>query len=210
MKKLTLLIYACLCTATIACSQAVQLGVFAGPNLSTLGSQSMIGVGETAALTFGAHAGLYTEITAGHWSIEPAVVYAGIGGRINSIYSLNSYAGYEDVHLQYLQVPVNILYNTAGRKFFFGGGPYIGFGLSGSESGSSTYLGVTDAYYNDKYTFYSGNKLDYGINLLAGLHVAGGTFFTIGCSLGLRQATSLDYIIVRNDVISLSIGHSIF
>jgi hypothetical protein len=212
MKKLILLIYAGLCSFTVACGQAVKLGVLVGPNLSTIGSQNTVSFGETAGLELGGHAGLFTEITAGSWSIEPGLVYADIGGKVNLGFEV---AGNETVSLQYLQVPVNLVYNTAGRKFFFGGGPYIGFGLSGSINGSITAAEFIPASapspFNLKYTFNSGNSPDYGINLLAGVHLEGGTIFTIGCGLGLRQATSGNtFIAVRNDVISISIGHRIF
>ena len=212
MTKITLLICICLCTIELVCGQAIKLGVFAGPNLSTIGSQNA--TGETAALGFGFHAGLFTEITAGNWSIVPSVVYADIGGNINIVPAPpDGGDGNETVSLQYLQLPLNLVYNTTGRKFFFGGGQYIGFGLSGSINGNisgGAFSGNTTETVNEKFTFNSNSTPDYGINLLAGVHLDGGTIFTIGCGLGLRQGSDSNTLaLVRNDVISISIGHSI-
>ena len=209
MKKITLLFFAALCSIAAACGQTVKLGVLVGPNWSTIGSQNSIG--ETTAFTLGLHAGLFTEIAAGHWSIEPGLVYADIGGKVNFSTEI---AGNETVSLQYLQVPVSFVYNTTDRKFFFGGGPYIGFGLSGNISVNQTggSFGQVDASsnFNLKFTFNSRTNPDYGINLLAGIHLNGGTIFTIGYGLGLRRVVDITYTTVRNDVITISIGHSIF
>src|SRR5665213_1513577 len=107
MKKLILLFFAGLCGIAAACGQTVKLGVFVGPNWSTIGSQNSVGV--TTGYTFSAHAGLYTEIATGSWSIEPGLVYADIGGKTNFATEI---AGNESVSLQYLQVPVSFVYNT--------------------------------------------------------------------------------------------------
>jgi hypothetical protein len=209
MKKLALSIIVCVCTVAVGFGQTVKLGAFLGPNLSTIGSQDA--EDQTTGWAVGWHAGLFTEIGLGHWSVEPALVYASIGGKINLL-AIGGDEGTETVLLQYLQVPVNLVYNTNDRKFFFGGGPYVGFGLSGSENGSATSSFEGISGFNNisqKVAFNSSTNPDYGISLLAGVHLKGGTMFTLGGIIGLRQGTT-GITVIRNDVISLSVGHSIF
>jgi hypothetical protein len=208
MKKLILFFFVDLCSIAAVCGQTVKLGVFVGPNFSTIGSQ--YSVDETTDYAIGVQTGLFTEIGMGRWSIVPGLTYANIRGKVNLAYAL----GNETVSLQYLQVPVNFVYNTGAHKFFFGGGPYIGFGLSGSINVNDTaapFVQVNDpSSFNLKFTFNSRTNPDYGINLLAGVHLDGGTIFTVGYGLGLRRSIDITYTTVRNDVISISIGHSIF
>jgi hypothetical protein len=214
MKKTALLTAVCLFSATVLFGQAIKLGVLAGPNWSTF-IEPQAGNVVTSSAVFGAHAGLFTEFTIGRWSVEPGVFYLAAGGKSYNVYASDSGPSIiETYSLHYIQVPVNIIYNTPGRRFFFGGGPYAGFGLSGNINLNYTggSFGETPGSpINIKYIFSQANNPDYGLNLVAGIHVDGGTMFTIGYGIGLRHSvSSFDYSTVRNDVISISIGHSIF
>src|SRR5665213_3059798 len=208
MKKLILFFFVDLCSIAAACGQTAKLGVFVGPNFATIGSQ--YSVDETTEHAMGVQAGLFTEIGTGRWSIVPGLTYASVGSKVSLAYG----AGNETVSLQCLQVPVNFVYNTGAHKFFFGGGLYIGFGLSGSINGTVTsapFIQVNDPWsFNYKFTFNIRTNPDYGVNLLAGVHLDGGTIFTVGYGLGLKRSIDITYTTVRNDVISISIGYSIF
>lgn len=206
MRKLIFIVSICLLTITIASGQAIRLGVLFGPNVSTIISQ---GSNETSSGRLSLHAGLFTEFTFGRWSVEPGLSYASIGDKTNytDTYAAGGSASYT-YSLQYLLIPVNIVYNTPGHIFFFGGGPYFGYGLSGNESGniSSNNFDSTPPYtssFNEKYPFTSANNPDYGINVVAGVHLSGGTIFTIGYQYSLNSA-------IKNQVFSLSLGHKIF
>jgi len=206
MRKLIFLCAVCLFTLNCAWGQPVKLGVLLGPNVSTFLEPVS---GETTSALVSFHAGVFTEFVVGPVSIEPGLVYESIGGKNNYT---DSYGGggvsTQTYSLQYLQVPVNIVFNTPGRKFFLGGGPFVAFGISGHISGNSTSgnFGFTPPYQqtiDQPYKFNGANNPDYGLNLLVGVHLEGGTIISIGYGLGLNSATN-------NNVFSLSLGHRIF
>jgi len=215
MKKIALLLSICVLSITMSSGQGIRFGLLVGPNWSTF-VQTQPGQDETSTVIFGGHAGLFTEFTFGNLSVGPALFYTAAGGK--SYFATASDGGITtsaEYTVQYLQVPVNILYNTPGRKFFFGGGPYIGFGLSGNVSDNTTTY--TPGFPNtpessqEKYIFSKANNPDYGLNFVAGAHLTGGTIFTIGYGLGFRYSTyAYNDATVRNDVFSISIGHTIF
>ena len=192
MKKTLLLL--CLCALSFrGLCQQFDLGIIAGPNVSTFippASQEPGGVIKYSALA-GFHAGVIFQVAVGSIYIQPGMVYETIGGKLNAYdddfgggpFSLTS-------SLQYLQVPLNILYHTKSGKFFFGGGPYVAFGISGNvthntTSGSATY----------KFVFSGSNNPEFGLNLIGGVRVPGNFIFTAGASFA-----------EQNKVYNLSIG----
>ena len=118
--------------------------------------------------------------------------------------------------LNYLELPLNIVYNTeAGSgKFFFGAGPSIGFGLSGTdkstEGSNVTSTGVkfdgkTDAEANDNKDHLK--AIDFGFNLLAGYKFENGLFANIGYAFGLNNISPENGVSQKNSGLCLKVGY---
>ncbi len=212
MKKAILTTAIFLFSLTVVSAQATKLGALIGPNLSTFPQSD--GSLVTSSSVLGIHLGVFTEFAFGRLSIEPGLFYAVIGGTANSVDTEGAGGSSTDTYsLQYLQVPLNFLYNTPDRKFFFGGGPYIGFGLSGHEtdniSDGSFFGGPPSMETIDKKFIFNGtNNPDYGFNILAGVHLTGGTIFTVSYALGRKYEGGF-YSSEGNNVFGISIGHTI-
>ncbi len=201
-------------------SQGFHLGLLGGPNESTFSTSGEAGYPSWIS---GFHAGLFVEIPRGNLSIQPGLVYANIGGNLSLPVSDYDYLNYR---VQYLQIPVNILYNApvGFGKFLLGGGPYIGFGLSGKTTQMSEMQGVLFSppqYTNitTNYTFNNYDNPDFGINALAGLHFKNGLLITLDYQYGLKYKfsypvqngqNSYNVLGVKNNVASISLGYEFF
>jgi hypothetical protein len=203
MKKVIL--FLCLCTPGFrALCQQIDIGVIAGGNVSTfsLPADQQSTDAKSAAIV-GFHAGILFQFAVGSIYIQPAAIYESIGGKTNAEdVSLGAGPFSDTYSLRYLQVPVNILYHTKSNKFFFGGGPYVAFALSGTVTDNSTDFysngsGSTTSNntFNYKFDFTGSNNPEFGLNLVAGVRVPGNFIFTAGASVGQQ-----------NIVFNLSIG----
>jgi len=212
MKKLILLTSILLLGITRSFGQAIKLGVLGGPNLSTF-EDVQPAEAESASAIVGVHAGIFTDIKLGNWLIEPGLFYESIGGTNNfgAAPPDGGTASYTYT-VQYLQLPLNLLYSAPGSKFFFGGGPYIAFGLSAWEKGSINGGAFSGGNFmqsiDQKFAFPEGDNPDFSFDLMAGVHLEGGTILTLGYGLGLTSSSNNSAM--RNSVFSISIGHSIF
>jgi hypothetical protein len=159
--------------------------------------------GVTYSALWGFHAGIIVQLSVGSFYIQPNFVYESIGRKLKGIgtyFTEGAFAKTNSLH--YLQVPINILYHTKSGKYFFGGGPYVAFALSGTLTDNNTsyfyYEGGSTSSnntYTEKFAFSGSNNLEFGVNLLAGVHVPGNFIFTAGA--GIAQ---------QNKVYNLSIG----
>ena len=100
-----------------------------------------------------------------------------------------------------LDLPINFLYRSNG--FFVGGGPNIGFNLSGKEKSD-------DPTEGGDIQFGSGageiKRIDFGLNALAGYQLKNGLFFSTNYTLGVsnwRNAAPT----WRNNILGVSIGY---
>src|ERR1700749_3686779 len=127
MKKILLIITLLVPTALFA--QSVKFGVSAGLNEATAS------VGETQTSIkwlAGFNAGAFAEVDFGKLSLRPGVFYSQKGYNSKTALSVNNQDGEEQgtfnatgkVRLNYLEIPVNILYNIPVKagKVFLGGG----------------------------------------------------------------------------------------
>lgn len=216
----------CLIAGTIGFSFAqapVKFGIKAGVNLATLTS-SQSGSTNTTSSTTGYHVGAFAEFDLGGISIQPAVLYSTKGGHDESSSSGTSggtsysFHSVEDVTLNYVEVPVNILYNipvTGLGKVFLGGGPYVAIGLSGKDNGTATQTignSTTTASGNSTLTFGSNQgdvkNPDYGVNVLGGVKLESGLMFSVGYGLGMANLSNVSGSTTKNSVFSASIGFS--
>ncbi len=117
----------------------------------------------------------------------------------------------------YLEIPVNVVFKTG--KLFFGAGPYAGYALSGTyKTTIKTYddsgdLKETENYSGKidfpNYSDYEFNRLDVGVNLLAGYQITNQLSAGLGFGMGLtnlyKDATNGAYL--KNRVFSVTVGY---
>jgi hypothetical protein len=218
MKKIILLM-GILCSASMLHAQTIKTGIQAGVNFSKL-SGSADGESTTTGTLTGFHVGGVLDIDLGAVSIQPGLFYSSKGGKesYNETETFNgvtvSAIGYAKVKLDYLELPVNILYNIPvnSGKVFLGGGPYAGYGISGktkydltaSGGGSSaSESGEDDIKFGSDGDFKS---TDFGINFTAGFRMNSGFAISAGYGLGLTNIANVSDGSVKNHVLKVSAG----
>jgi hypothetical protein len=164
---------------------SVKFGIKGGVNFASL-TASGGGYSINSGNITGFHVGGIADIPLGNFSLQPGLLYSTKGASGST--------------LGYIEVPVNLLYNTGSGsgKFFFGGGPYLGYGVSASN-GNKFGSGTNDIA-----------NPDFGLNVLAGYRLESGLAFSAGYGLGLANLNndkSSGNITVKNNVTSLSISY---
>jgi len=182
-------------------SQTTTFGIKAGINSSKLTVSATGGSVSTESLV-GFHVGGVVDFGFDSFSIQPGVLFSTKGGKSTSE------DGTDKITLNYLEVPVNFLYKVpAGNgKVFFGGGPYLGYGLSGK--GKSSDGTTTDVTFGS--TADDIKNPDYGINLLAGYQFSQGLAINVNYGLGLANLSNDDAGVnlkTKNQVLSFSLSY---
>ncbi|GAB2769462.1 hypothetical protein HNQ93_000332 [Hymenobacter luteus] len=194
----------------------VTIGPRIGLNASTLNFDIEDDSPDTKSI-YGPQVGLTLNAQFGHFSLQPSLLFSQKGARfeekIDASYTDEDF-GYTvavkgeekvDIRLNYLEIPVNLVYNTSGEEggFQVFAGPYVGIGLNGQykakgsimttvngqvdESSSGSSEETEDIKFVGKGT--DGNepefrRIDFGIN--AGLGYKAGPFQAqLGYGLGL-------------------------
>jgi hypothetical protein len=218
MKKLLLLL---LLSSFISTSfaQSVHLGIRAGLNESRLSEINFLNNGTAvkgnSSYISRLHAWLFAEIATGRFSIEPAVFYSqkGAENKYQAMTASGSQNYYQKTTLNYLEIPVNILYNipVGVGKIFVGGGPYVAFGLSGHylstyyvSAGQNTQAGEIQGDVRFDKSGY--RNPDYGINTLLGLRLKNNISFNVGYGFGLTNLYRSGAT-AKNKVLSISVGY---
>lgn len=188
-------------------AQSVSFGLKAGVNFSNI-STSGGGLTLTTSNTTGFHVGALADIGFGHLSLQPGILYTTKGGSTG-----DGSGGNEKLTLNYIEVPVNLLYNISlgiGRVFI-GGGPYAALGLSGKSTltGAATSAGTGTESQN--ITFGSAaadvKNPDFGLNLIGGLRIKSGLSLSAGYGIGLANLSNDSGISSKNNVLSFSVGY---
>lgn len=147
-------------------------------------------------------AGVFADIKFNNISIQPALNFTGKGGsetRKDSVLKPK---------LFYLQLPVNVVYNVdiVPGVIYFGGGPYIAYGLSAKinvtdSAGSQTKnAGFGSSVYNYK-------SMDAGANIVAGIKLDGGLLFNLNYDYGLTNISNIVGNKTTNRVFGISVGY---
>jgi Outer membrane protein beta-barrel domain len=208
-------------TGFASSGQSFNLGVTAGPNVSTFDPSNKVGNYSSSGI-LGFHAGVFAEITLGNLSIQPGLLYARVGGQIS--YSEVGPGGYGNGNykytVQYLQIPINIVGNIpiANGKFFLGGGPYMGFGLSGkvtqtgvdnTGTGADPYNKTTSIINTEqRYVFSKLDNPDLGINAVAGVRFNNKVMITLNDLFSLKFLSNYyGFPGLKSNVLSLSVGY---
>lgn len=234
MKKLLLLL--CLFSANQLFGQNVKWGVKAGVNWSEISQANGSQTTPTGTLTIntttnkipGYHVGVFSNIEFEKISINPALIYTTKGGSyiadrnfVSSSGSSFSERYTNKTTLNYLELPVNILYNIPLKKgkFFIGGGPYAAIALSGKFNYTSDVTNYSQGVVVNS-TSNSGQapvifgsdtnnlkKTDFGLGLLGGVGLNNGLLFSANYVIGLYNTINSNTYNYKNRVLSLSIGY---
>jgi len=188
MKKLFILSSAAffLCGSN-ARSQEVRFGVTAGATFSNfradMGDESYTGNSKPGFTT-----GILVDIPVSkQFSFQPALNYVQKGSKDET--TEPGYTYKVKTILNYLEVPLNVLYNTRGSKgnFFIGAGPSLSIGLSGKSSEESA-----GQKSSEKIKFGNGDNadlksIDCGANILAGYETKSGFLVSANYYHGLSN-----------------------
>lgn len=209
MRK-TLLTFCFIIPSFFVFGQAVHFGFKAGANLS---NQSIKTLGMAIKSTYlpGFHAGAIFDIDVMDFSIQPGVFYATKGYQYHQALSDGSQTVQKPIvgkiQLNYLEVPLNILYNVEVSrtvKVYFGGGGYAGYGLSGTYSvqGQKSDVSFTKAIEGYQY-----KNPDYGVNGIIGARISKNFIVDANYSLGLNNLSYYQASTVHNRSIGVSVGY---
>jgi hypothetical protein len=206
MKK-ALLLFSLIGLINFSFAQSVSFGVKAGVNFSNI-SSSGGGLTLTTSNTTGLHVGAVADIGFANLSLQPGILYSTKGGSSNF-----GSGGADKLTLNYVEVPVNLLYNipVGIGKVFIGGGPYVALGVSGKStlSGTATSTGSGSESQNITFGSASGDvkNPDFGVNLLGGFRFKSGLSFSAGYGIGLANLSNESGASTKNNVLSFSIGY---
>jgi hypothetical protein len=222
MKKVITLIVGTV--ATLQSFSQLALGVQGTGNLSdakieaaylyspTKKTRVLPGAGIVADVTLSPSLMLRTGLNYQQQGITIKATFPGVPGEIDEIRSEAK------LNLQYLQIPLNILYTTKGTtQFYFGGGPYISVGVSGNSKVVTTYKfsdGSTETEKEESNVFEKDeegnrmfNRTDYGVGAIAGVKLPGGLFANVGYQYSFANLSKDEESTYRNRGLQLTVGY---
>lgn len=205
MKKILLLAAFAFLTS-FGYSQTISYGIDAGLNITkipfeenaALASLSAFSIPVSNGYVSGFHVGVLMDIKFKSFSIQPGALFTTKGGYLSteekSPETTSSFILKSKMILNYIEVPVNVLYRIPVGKgnIFFGGGPYIGFGLSGRgeiEPNPAVQISGEPLKYD-----FGGNNLkspDLGINALIGYQLNSGPTISAGYGHGFVNTLAI-------------------
>ena len=202
MKKLYFFLIL-LTLSTLSFAQIINYGIKAGLNLSTIYFNNSNTAGNYKYLS-GFNAGGIVNIEFSNFTIQPGLFYSTKGDKVpvvlvtqNQIASVTTGTN----RLNYLELPVNILYNFLNipqGNLHLGGGPYLGYGVS--EKGS-----VNGKSISGPFTEFARNS-DYGLNFIVGARFMNKFLADASYGLGLANSGG-NGSTLQNRVISFSVGY---
>lgn len=197
MKKL-LMIAVMVVSGGIVSAQT-KFGFKIGYNAANV-SSNLEDVKEDGKTLSGIGFGAFVEFSAGkNFVIQPQVNYNRKGIAI-------AHAGHSDkLIFNVLDISVNALYRS-NNGFFIGGGPNLGFNLSGGLRSHD------DPSENEDFSFGKNEdqikRMDFGVNLLTGYEFKNGLFVSANYLRGLTNLSNTPGETWRNNMLNLSLGYS--
>jgi len=167
------------------------------------------------------HAGVIADFAlADYCSFQPGLFYSSKGARIKA-FGTDPNTGAQipvtvSSHLNYLEVPLNLIYKAkVGKGKFFGGfGPYLAYGIAGKVKGKNEASGLTteiDVKFKNQTTGTSNavyvKPFDLGINIPVGYELDMGLLFSANFSLGLINTSPYQNETEKNYYLGLSVGY---
>lgn len=168
-----IMLFAMLCTLSTLTYGQVRFGLRAGLNLSNASIQEKESYYETDGKPIGRlhFGGIVEYSSAENVTFQSGLIFMGKGSKVVETFKY----GNEEEELDqekytplYLNIPMNVLYQN--DQFFFGGGPYIGFGIGGSRQygGISSKLSYGSSGLDDWALFDLGLGVQLGFKLRYG------------------------------------------
>jgi len=189
-------------------AQTTKIGLTAGASFANVTVKSG-GISASPKSRAGITPGLLVDCPlSANFSFQPALNFVQKG------YIAKDETGSEKVNFNYLEVPVDFVYNSKKDEgFFIGAGPSIAYGISGKDK-----FDYSDpAIPNDeiKIKFGSGmdkiKTLDFGVNALAGYKFKGGFMISGNYTLGLNKINNDDDSgnngTIKNKYFAIKIGY---
>ncbi|MBX2922415.1 MAG: PorT family protein [Chitinophagaceae bacterium] len=161
------------CTSMNA--QDIRVGISAGPVLSDMFSK-VDGEKEKLDPKIGFAAGLLVNMAiSDNISIQPGLHFVQKGGKEKEEEESVT------LSLNYIEVPVNFIYNFGepGSSFFIGAGPSFGVGISGKlKYKSGDYTASTKVKFGSNEDEDDFKRMDIGANILAGYNISKNLFIS--------------------------------
>lgn len=185
MKKTLLLVFFASC---ISAAHSQTFGIQAGATFPSFKAE-VSGDSKTSKTKVGFTVGVISHIPIGSsLSFQPSLNFTQKGGKDEE--SFEGISESEKVTLNYLELPLNVVYNTSSDagQFFIGAGPSIGMGLSSKskfEAGGES--GEEDIKFGSDKDL---KPLDFGVNFLAGYKLENGVFIAANYTAGLSNLST--------------------
>ena len=181
MKKLTILMVLLVSFSFVSKAQ-MNIGVKASLNMATISGDN---TDETEMMP-SYQVGLVTNFNISEaFSIQPGLMLSGKGSK-KSLNDVDT-----RLTLNYLEVPINVIYNISDFQVF--AGPYLGFGLFADVKSDNDLADEIDAEFKNDISLVEAstletlyyNSFDYGLNVGAGYMVNESIQIQAGYGLGL-------------------------
>lgn len=200
-------------------AQTVKFGAKAGINFASVSAYSSPSNTVYQSKNFGnIRIGEVTEIEWPKFALQTGITLDGKGGENTYINNETNTNRRKNTRLYYLEIPVNLLYQlkTKAGTVFFGGGPYVAYGIAGRYTLSGT---IFDSPVDSSQKVYFGNdensdykRTDYGLNLQTEIRFLHGIGLELNYEYGLRNiATPGIYddvnVKTRNKVFGVAVSY---
>lgn len=208
MKSITIPMVLMILLASYSLSAQTKIGFTAGASFANVTVKSE-GISASPKSRTGITGGLFVECPlSANFSFQPALNFVQKG------YKVKDETGTETVNFNYLELPLNFVYNTKKNEgFFIGAGPSIAYGISGKDKLDFTDPGMPDQDLKIKYG--SGmdriKEFDFGVNAVAGYKFKGGFMISGNYTLGLNKINNDDGSgndgTIKNRYFAIKIGY---
>lgn len=150
--------------------------------------------------------------------LQPGLFYSGKGGRYEYATDIagSRFEGDYTFRINYIEIPVQLMVDFdlgSLGGIFIGAGPYVAYGLSGTQKGETRLNGTLLAAASDDVDFGSNagqiNNLDYGASFGAGYRFAFGLYARLQAGIGLANIQNEANTSRYNRGATLSVGYNI-
>jgi len=202
MKTKLLTVSAILILSTLALQAQIGFGLLGGVNFQNINGKEGDGDKLENGLLTAFHAGVNVNIpVAPDFYFQPGLLYSVKGAKSNFFTMPVKASGDEyntTTKISYIEIPLNFLYRpqVGGGHILLGFGPYIAFGIGGSqkfESGSAAYEQniafkneITESEFFDMENAYF-KRFDAGANIFFGYEIPMGVFLQLNAQLGMLK-----------------------